>query len=586
MRPGVLHIAAALLTLLASPVLAWLPDGDPVCTAPDVQNGLVGIPVRWPFITFTEHSLQMAWEDHRDASTNGVDLYTSGPVASGPGGNGTPVCTAPFDQIHPALVQIDVDCGLQAGCRTIVVAWQDGRGAVGDDIFAGLPYGTAWVADGVPVCRMPGHQADPAVAAAKLGSESLFRGVVVAWRDGRSGNDDIYAQKLDADGARLWDTTGVVVCDAAYNQWNVQAATGFDAQGALVTWVDQRDFPAPADLYVQSVDGSGAPASGWPAGGLRLGADRATGLYRLVDGGWIVWTEGEGIDRRLRATRVLADGQFAPAFGDSGVAVTPKVGELTLADAIPDGAGGLLVSWFDVVERSVTNTPSIALMVQRVDAGGVRAPGWDAGGTVITGFPPDLGGGALAAQSDHGAIVTWTGPDAGDGGVFAQRVNGGGDVHPWWPTGGIEICATAGVQSLPVTAPAEGGAYVAWLDERDGPAADVYAQYVTPSGAFGLAAVGPAKGGAVSLSAPSPNPTRGGVRLSLVLPEASRVTATVFDMSGRRVFDLETRVLEAGRHVLTWDGRSTAGREASPGVYRVHVSTRDGEAEARVVRLR
>ena len=100
--------------------------------AAGVQNGLVGIQAVWPFITFTDYSLVTAWEDHRDAATQGVDLY----VSTLP--DGSPVSTAPLDQTHPALAQVDVACGFQAGCKDIVVAWQDGRGSLGDDIFANL----------------------------------------------------------------------------------------------------------------------------------------------------------------------------------------------------------------------------------------------------------------------------------------------------------------------------------------------------------------------------------------------------------------------------------------------------------------
>lgn len=582
-----LQTLAAVLALLAfaqTPARAWLPDGDPVCTAPEVQNGLVGIAARWPFITSDVPSLVTAWEDHRDASTQGIDLYFSIIEESGTSGSGSPACTAPFDQTHAALAQVDVFCGFQAGCKDVAVTWQDGRGAGGDDIFANLAIGP-WASDGVPVCRMSGTQADPAILAVKLGTEFLRRGVVVAWRDGRSGTDDIYAQKLDGDGNRLWDSTGVVVCGAAYNQWNVQIAPGFEVGGALLAWVDQRSFPAPPDLYVQSLDSLGAPSAGWPVDGLHIVTDHATGDLRLLPGGLVVWTEGVDADRRLRATRLLAGGAFAPGWTDSGVAVTPKVGELTLADAALDGGGGLIVSWFDVVERSVTNTPSIALMMQRLGSDGAPATGWAPGGTLVTGLPPDLGGGRLAAQGDGGAIVTWTGPDGGDGGVFAQRVLGTGSFHPWWPAEGVELCAAAGTQSLPVTAATDNGAIVAWLDERNGPATDIYAQFVTAGGSTGLAGVADPEVQGLRLGAPIPNPAAGTVRMSLELPAPAPVSAEVFDMAGRRVRHLGSGIYAAGRHALTWDGRDEAGREVAPGLYLVRASTPAGEARARVVRL-
>jgi len=88
--------------------------------AAGVQNGLVGIQAVWPFITFTDYSLVTAWEDHRDAATQGVDLY----VSTLP--DGSPVSTAPLDQTHPALAQVDVACGSRRAART---SWWRGRTA-------------------------------------------------------------------------------------------------------------------------------------------------------------------------------------------------------------------------------------------------------------------------------------------------------------------------------------------------------------------------------------------------------------------------------------------------------------------------
>ncbi len=84
-----------------------------------------------------------------------------------------------------------------------------------------------------------------------------------------------------------------------------------------------------------------------------------------------------------------------------------------------------------------------------------------------------------------------------------------------------------------------------------------------------------------------PNPFRsGGVRLELVLPEASPVRLTIHDVTGRRVAELSTGDRPAGRHAVTWTGRTDAGGPAAPGVYFVRLEAASGTLTRKLVRVR
>ncbi len=83
-----------------------------------------------------------------------------------------------------------------------------------------------------------------------------------------------------------------------------------------------------------------------------------------------------------------------------------------------------------------------------------------------------------------------------------------------------------------------------------------------------------------------PNPFRRETTLRLHLPRASRVTAAVFDVSGRRVRLLADGDYSAGEHPLVWDGLADGGRPAPAGVYFLRARTEAGERTARVLRLR
>ena len=82
------------------------------------------------------------------------------------------------------------------------------------------------------------------------------------------------------------------------------------------------------------------------------------------------------------------------------------------------------------------------------------------------------------------------------------------------------------------------------------------------------------------LFAPRPNPSRDGAELEYVLPADGPASVTVFDLSGRRVADLETGWRMAGRHRVRWDGKDAGGARVAAGVYIVEL-TAGGERSTR-----
>ncbi len=68
-----------------------------------------------------------------------------------------------------------------------------------------------------------------------------------------------------------------------------------------------------------------------------------------------------------------------------------------------------------------------------------------------------------------------------------------------------------------------------------------------------------------------PNPFNPSTRISFKLPEAGRAALSIYDVSGGHVATLADGVFEAGKHALTWNGRSQEGRELPSGMYFVRV---------------
>ncbi len=226
-----------------------------------------------------------------------------------------------------------------------IVAWQDGRG--GFDIYAqsiSSAGAALWDAGGVVVCAEIEAQYDPVIIPDDAG------GVIVAWTDYRNGNFrcDIYAQRLDGSGAGLWPAGGVAVCIAPENQW-CEAMIGDGSGGAIIAWGDFQS--SGEDVYAQRIDMDGAEL--WSYNGVAVCAASGSQWYiRTVSDGaggaivsWVDWRSGVAMDYDIYAQRVDASGMMRWAPDGSGICMADD--DQSDAEPISDGAGGVFVVWKD-----------------------------------------------------------------------------------------------------------------------------------------------------------------------------------------------------------------------------------------------
>lgn len=231
------------------------------------------------------------------------------------------------------------------------------------------PTDAAWILDGNIVASTPENQ-DQAVAVSDGAG-----GAIVAWRDARNGNNDIYAQRLDADGNALWTNGGVAICTATNSQ-DVPAITMDGAGGAIIAWEDSRNG-IDLDVWAQRVDASGnvqwaangvaVVTASWSQSDIQILADGAGGAFlawwdqRNTPSGWDIFAQ------RVNAsgtTQWITNGVFVLGPGSSG----------QQPDIVSDGAGGLIVAAAD-------GSGNLDVYAQRVDASGALQWG---GGVQIT----------------------------------------------------------------------------------------------------------------------------------------------------------------------------------------------------------
>jgi hypothetical protein len=84
----------------------------------------------------------------------------------------------------------------------------------------------------------------------------------------------------------------------------------------------------------------------------------------------------------------------------------------------------------------------------------------------------------------------------------------------------------------------------------------------------------------------TPNPFSPSTRIAFELDERGEVDVSVYNVAGRLITTLQSGVLEAGPHSVTWDGRTSTGSRAAAGVYRYVLTTSRGRTSRSMVLIR
>lgn len=106
--------------------------------------------------------------------------------------------------------------------------------------------------------------------------------------------------------------------------------------------------------------------------------------------------------------------------------------------------------------------------------------------------------------------------------------------------------------------------------------------YVDDVGFRNLGTVDATSGATASLELAQnvPNPFRVATRIDFALAQAGDVDVTIYDLAGRRVAHLLDGPLAAGPHTVSWNGRTSSGIAAAPGMY-LYVVRTETERKAR-----
>jgi len=275
-------------------------------------------------------------------------------------------------------------------------------------------------------------------------------------------------------------TINTEVCTAGNKQTEVTICSN-EIGGAFMVWRDYRNNPGifEGDIYAQQLDFSGNPL--WAADGIVIN-NASGGQFRpkiTTDengGAIIVWARSGGgfYGYDLYAQRIDADGNLL--WNPNGVAVAVSSATDSFHEIIPDGQGGVIITW-----HRLPSTPGQTdIYAQKVDSSGTVV--WVTNGVEICTAAESQTWPKLTSDLNGGAIISWEDGRNGTGmvDIYAQRINENGIVQ--WTIDGVTVCADQAYQTMiAICSDGQGGAFISWEDYRTGTTA-IYGQRINPDG--------------------------------------------------------------------------------------------------------
>ena len=398
------------------------------------------------------------WRQGNYGAGTADDVYLQrvtldGAIAPGWPANGLAICAQPFNQLPYQLIP--------DGSGGVIALWDDRRTpGIPPDLYAQRVNGDGtlapgWPVNGARICDGPGTESEPGMVTDGQG------GMFVAWGDDRI-ERDLYAQHILGDGTRApgWPSDGLPICTLPGTQGGPVEVVADAAGGFFAIWFDGRrgGFPR-IDIYAQRRDAAGTLAPGWNAdGNLVMTSRRMIGQRAAASdemGGFIVAAaqiDSVSFYPTYWAQRMLGTGAVAPGWPVDGLPVCDLPGFRDGLFGAPDGSGGLLLSWYDSEIRAT-----------RFDASGL-AVGWTPQGTRVS-DPNSLCcefEGVIAPDGVGGAFVVWQRESSEGRPSIVQHLDAGGARAPGWPVSGFRVSTTPGQYDTRIGSDGLGGAIVAW----------------------------------------------------------------------------------------------------------------------------
>lgn len=392
----------------------------------------------------------ITWKDYR--ASNGLpDIYAQRFDAFGYPmwmGNGVIICDETHDQSTPAIVS-----DMRGGA---IIAWSDWRSMIERDIYAqriDANGNIQWTANGMNVTNLSQREHSEKIVSDGKG------GVIIAFEK-QNGVWDIWAQRLDSSGNKMWGPGGVAVTTVSGNRRNHKIQKDQHG-GAIITWQDLRSG-SNYDIYAQRLDSNGNLLWGTAAKPVctatgdqinaKIESDSAT------NGAYIAWQDTRSsADYDIYMQRLDSNGNTK--WANDGIVISNQILNQSALDMMSlSGGSEVMITWKD------NRTGNYDIYAQKVASNGNLL--WNPSGVIICNSPFDQINPNICSDENKGAIIVWQDSSAGMWDVKTQRINNAGNVL--WTANGEVVCNAANMQTSPKNvSDGKGGSIYAWQDLRN-----------------------------------------------------------------------------------------------------------------------
>lgn len=434
----------------------------------------------------------VAWVDARDNGTTGNDIYIQRINANGSlvfNANGLLVCNAAGGQSN---ISITPD-----GNGGAFLVWQDPRVTMPSPInlaYAQRVSATGsllWATNGVAAFQtLTGSQTVPTAVVTSLGE------FFVVTRDARNANTDLFVQKLNATTGAPLLTNDLPIVTQAGNQSQQQVAT--DTSGNFViVWSDPRTPGTTSNqqIYTQKVNANGTVA--WAADGLVVCSnlannrlDASISFVNSINEYVISWSDlRAGTTNTDIYAQRISNLAGAPFWTVNGVAVCAATGSQSSSQIRVTSDNAAIVSWIDPRNSATTNNDIYAHKIKLSD-GSAFSTNWLADGTVVCNVATSQTFGNSSIIPNHlgGAYFVWSDPRTGGSStpndIYTLSLNGDASITSGWIANGNIACTAAGSQTTPnIVASSNNRFIVTWQDARNATAnGEIYASRFETNG--------------------------------------------------------------------------------------------------------
>ncbi len=247
-------------------------------------------------------------------------------------------------------------------------------------------------------------------------------GAIITWWDLRSGNYDIYAQKIASNGQTQWTANGTVICNATLGQEYPEICSD-GAGGAIITWWDKRSG---TDIYAQWINSTGQTQ--WPANGTAIcnytGNQHKLQICSDGAGGAIITWQDERSGSDIYAQKIGSNG--IPQW-ENGTVICNATKDQLSPKICSDEAGGAIITWTDF-----RTGVKYDIYAQKMAPDGTLK--WTTNGTIVcnetSGNQWDA---QLCSDGAGGAVITWKDDRNGNNDIYGQKITSNGQTQ--WGNG-------------------------------------------------------------------------------------------------------------------------------------------------------